>query len=166
MNVIRRATMVVSDEGQTDHGQMDRFCSCFFGNYSYFLEIIAQRPRSHGFYRFFAFELLLILLLSNIEYWIEDPYSPYQLISWVFLSASLIMAIHGFYLLRVIGKPQAAVPGSSDFGFENTANLVTIGAYNYIRHPLYTSLLLMDWGIFLNIGLYGAGPWPWACRPS
>ncbi len=108
------------------------------------------KPRSHGFYRFFAFELLLILLLSNIDYWIEDPYSLYQLISWVLLSASLILAIHGFYLLRVIGKPQTAVQGSSDFGFENTANLVTIGAYNYIRHPLYTSLLLMDWGIFFK----------------
>jgi protein-S-isoprenylcysteine O-methyltransferase Ste14 len=108
------------------------------------------RPRSHGFYRFFAFELLLILLLSNIDYWIEDPYSPYQLISWVLLSASLILALHGFYLLREIGKPQTAAPGSSDFGFENTANLVTIGAYNYIRHPLYTSLLLMDWGTFFK----------------
>ena len=109
-----------------------------------------SRPRSHGFYRFFAFELLLILLLSNIDYWIEDPFSLYQLISWVLLSASLILAIHGFYLLRVIGKPRVAVQGSSDLGFENTANLVTIGAYNYIRHPLYTSLLLVDWGIFFK----------------
>jgi protein-S-isoprenylcysteine O-methyltransferase Ste14 len=108
------------------------------------------RPRSHGFYRFFAFELLLILLLSNIDYWIEDPFSLYQLISWFLLSASLILAINGFHLLRVIGKPRGAVPGSSDLGFENTANLVTIGAYNYIRHPLYTSLLLVDWGIFFK----------------
>jgi protein-S-isoprenylcysteine O-methyltransferase Ste14 len=108
------------------------------------------RPRSHGFYRFFAFELLLILLLNNVDYWIEDPYSPYQLISWVLLSASLILAIHGFYLLREIGKPQVAVQDSSDLGFENTANLVTMGAYNYIRHPLYTSLLLIDWGIFFK----------------
>ncbi len=108
------------------------------------------RPRSHGFYRFFAFELLLILLLGNIDYWIQDPFSLYQLISWVLLSASLILVIHGFYLLRVIGKPRGAVQGSSDLGFENTANLVTIGAYNYIRHPLYTSLLLFDWGIFFK----------------
>jgi len=39
---------------------------------------------------------------------------------------------------------------SSGLGFENTANLVTIGAYKYIRHPLYSSLLLMDWGIFFK----------------
>jgi protein-S-isoprenylcysteine O-methyltransferase Ste14 len=108
------------------------------------------RPRSHGFYRFFAFELLLILILSNIEYWIEDPFSLHQLIAWVLLSASLILAVHGFYLLWMIGKPQGAVQGSSDLGFENTSNLVTIGAYQYIRHPLYSSLLLIDWGTFFK----------------
>ena len=109
-----------------------------------------SKPQSHGFYRFFAFELLLILLLRNIGYWFEAPFSVQQLISWVLLSASFFLAIHGFYLLRVIGKPQAAVPGSSDLGFENTANLVTIGAYRYIRHPLYASLLLVAWGIFFK----------------
>jgi protein-S-isoprenylcysteine O-methyltransferase Ste14 len=66
------------------------------------------------------------------------------------LSASIILAIHGFYLLREIGKPQGAVQGSSDLGFENTANLVIIGAYKYIRHPLYSSLLLIDWGAFFK----------------
>jgi protein-S-isoprenylcysteine O-methyltransferase Ste14 len=108
------------------------------------------RPRSHGFYRFFAFELLLILLLNNINFWIEAPFSVHQMISWVLLSASLFLAVHGFYLLWVIGKPQGAVQGSSDLGFENTAKLVTIGAYQYIRHPLYASLLLLDWGTFFK----------------
>jgi protein-S-isoprenylcysteine O-methyltransferase Ste14 len=108
------------------------------------------KPRSHGFYRFFAFELLLVLLLRTMGYWIEDPFSVRQLVSWVLLSASLILAIHGFYLLRVIGKPQAAIQGSSDWGFENTANIVTIGAFRYIRHPLYVSLILIAWGIFFK----------------
>lgn len=108
------------------------------------------KPQSHGFYRFFAFELLLVLLLSNIGYWFKAPYSILQLISWVFLWVSLFLAIYGFYLLRVIGKPRGAVQGSSDLGFENTTNLVTIGAYRYIRHPLYTSLLLFAWGVFFK----------------
>jgi len=108
------------------------------------------RPRSHGFYRFFAFELLLILFLINVNYWFKNQFSLLQLISWVFLFAALILAVHGFYLLRVIGKPQGTVKGSSDFGFENTANLVTIGAYKYIRHPLYASLLWLGWGIFFK----------------
>ncbi len=115
------------------------------------------KPHSHGFHRFFAFELLLALLLNNFGFWFENPFSVPQLISWVLLSASLILAIHGFYLLRVIGKPQAAVQGSSDWGFENTANIVTIGAYRYIRHPLYASLLLMAWGAFFKHTTIGSG---------
>ncbi|MGA3084269.1 MAG: hypothetical protein ABSE95_05690 [Thermodesulfobacteriota bacterium] len=43
------------------------------------------RPRSHGFYRFFAFELLLILFLINVNYWFENRFSLLQLISWFFL---------------------------------------------------------------------------------
>jgi len=27
---------------------------------------------------------------------------------------------------------------------------VTLGAYKYIRHPLYTSLLLLGWGVFFK----------------
>jgi len=108
------------------------------------------KPRSHGFYRFFAFELLLILILINIDYWLEDPLSIHQLISWFLLFVSLILAIHGFYLLWVMGKPKGGEEETSNLAFENTTQLVTIGAYKYIRHPLYASLLLLGWGIFFK----------------
>ena len=39
-------------------------------------------PRSHGFYRFFAFELLSALILRNAPFWFRDPLSPRQLASW------------------------------------------------------------------------------------
>jgi protein-S-isoprenylcysteine O-methyltransferase Ste14 len=56
--------------------------------------------------------------------------------------------LHGFYLLRVIGQPE---PEGS---FEDTTTLVTVGAYKYIRHPLYSSLLFLAWGIFFkNVSL-------------
>jgi protein-S-isoprenylcysteine O-methyltransferase Ste14 len=32
--------------------------------------------------------------------------------------------------------------------FEKTSTLVTTGIYHYIRHPLYSSLLFLTWGIF------------------
>ena len=35
-------------------------------------------------------------------------------------------------------------------GLEKTTELVTSGVYRYIRHPLYTSLLLLAWGAFLK----------------
>jgi protein-S-isoprenylcysteine O-methyltransferase Ste14 len=98
--------------------------------------------RTHGFFRFFAFECLLGLVLLNTDYWFRRPFSPPQLLSWLLLAGSLAMAAHGFYLLKVAGKPQK--------GIEDTTVLVRRGVYRYIRHPLYTSLLLLGWGAFLK----------------
>ena len=56
--------------------------------------------------------------------------------------ASLFLVAHGFYLLRVIGKPSGYI--------ENTTVLVKRGAYRYIRHPLYASLLWFAWGVFFK----------------
>jgi len=103
-------------------------------------------PRSHGFSRFFAFEAILCLVVLNLPHWFERPLAPKQIASWTLLTAALFLAIHGFHLLRVLGRPSAPPPGSPTYRFENTATLVTIGAYRYIRHPMYSSLLLLAWG--------------------
>ncbi len=99
-----------------------------------------SKPRSHGFFRFFAFESILVLILLNTGHWFREPFSAPQLISWLLLLSSLVIAVHGFYLLRVVGKPKS--------GIESTSVLVRRGAYKYIRHPLYASLLLFVWGVF------------------
>ncbi len=99
-----------------------------------------RHPQAHGFFRFFAFESILALLLLNLEHWFSKPFSALQIVSWLLLLASLFLAVHGFYLLRVIGQPEGK--------FENTTTLVTAGAYRYIRHPLYASLLFLGWGAF------------------
>jgi protein-S-isoprenylcysteine O-methyltransferase Ste14 len=108
---------------------------------------------THGFYRFFAFESILVLVLSNTDRWFLDPWSAHQIGSWFLLACSLLLAIHGFYLLRVIGRPER--------NFEQTTKLVTVGAYRCIRHPLYSSLLVLTWGIFCKdlslLGLLLAG---------
>ena len=101
-----------------------------------------RQPRSHGFFRFFAFECILLLILANAEYWFREPFSALQVISWLLLVSSLILAVHGFHLLRATGRPKG--------GIEDTSVLVRRGAYKYIRHPLYCSLLLFAWGTFLK----------------
>jgi len=35
-------------------------------------------------------------------------------------------------------------------GIEKTTELVTTGVYGYIRHPFYSSLLFLAWGIFFK----------------
>ncbi|MDZ7400942.1 MAG: isoprenylcysteine carboxylmethyltransferase family protein [candidate division KSB1 bacterium] len=97
---------------------------------------------NHGFFRFFAFEGILILVLLNVNYWFDQPFVFRQIISWLLLTISLVLAIHGFYLLHIIGKPRQ--------NFEDTSVLVKVGAYRYIRHPLYASLLAGAWGAWLK----------------
>lgn len=99
-------------------------------------------PNRHGFYRFFAYEAILGLLLLNLQGWFDDPLSPRQIVSWALLIASLGLAVHGFYLLKVIGQPEGPI--------ENTTRLVIVGAYRFIRHPLYASLILFAWGACLK----------------
>jgi protein-S-isoprenylcysteine O-methyltransferase Ste14 len=113
-------------------------------------------PQVHGFYRFFAFEALLILAVVTLPVWFVDPLSVHQIISWTLLFVSAGLALHGFHLLRVTGRPAAKPQNNTDYRFEQTAHLVTIGAYRFIRHPLYASLLYLSWGIFLkNLSLTG-----------
>jgi protein-S-isoprenylcysteine O-methyltransferase Ste14 len=98
--------------------------------------------RSHGFYRFLAFEAFLILFLLNLRFWFKAPFAIHQIISWFFLLCSLFLVINGFCLLRMKGKPKRDM--------EDTTVLVREGAYRYIRHPLYSSLFLGCWGVFFK----------------
>jgi protein-S-isoprenylcysteine O-methyltransferase Ste14 len=101
-----------------------------------------RRPRSHGFFRFFAFESLLALALLNVRVWFYQPWSILQIASWLLLLASAFLALHSFALLRKLGRPTSAI--------ETTTVLVTSGAYRSIRHPLYASLLYFGWGVFFK----------------
>ena len=106
--------------------------------------------RSHGFYRFFGFELLAILILRNAPVWFRDPLSGRQLLSWFLGAVSIGLAIEGFRLLRLIGRPSPTAARHSNLPFENTPTLVTVGAYRFIRHPLYASLLALVWCAYLK----------------
>jgi protein-S-isoprenylcysteine O-methyltransferase Ste14 len=106
--------------------------------------------RTHGFYRFFAWEAILIITMLNIDYWIYEPQSIHQIISWCLLVISIFLVIHGFKLLINIGRPGDERADPSLITVEKTTKLVKVGAYKYIRHPLYGSLLFLDWGVFFK----------------
>ena len=107
-------------------------------------------PGSHGFYRFFAWEFLLALFLRNAPDWFEQPLAWNQLISWALLLVSLFLVIHSARLLQRSGAQHAGRPGDGLYAFEKTTRLVMTGAYRYIRHPLYSSLLFLGWGMFFK----------------
>jgi len=106
--------------------------------------------RSHGFYRFFAWEAILALILINGGAWFSDPLSVQQIVSWICLVLSLILLGYGVYQLKQMGKPSSQRQDGTLLDFEKTSALVTSGIYHYIRHPLYGSLLFLAWGAFLK----------------
>lgn len=109
------------------------------------------KPRSHGFWRFFAWEFILVLIAVNLETWFVDPLSWHQVIAWILLLACIVPLVIGVRALSARGKPAANREGEPQLmAFEKTTTLVTTGIYHYIRHPLYSSLLLLAWGAFFK----------------
>jgi protein-S-isoprenylcysteine O-methyltransferase Ste14 len=107
-------------------------------------------PGTHGFYRFFAWEAILGLTVLNMHRWFHAPFSWHQLISWPLLVISAVLVIDGARLLRKMGETDERRDDVPLVGIEKTTRLVTEGSYRYIRHPLYSSLLFLAWGIFFK----------------
>jgi protein-S-isoprenylcysteine O-methyltransferase Ste14 len=107
-------------------------------------------PRSHGFYRFFVWLAILALGLLNLDAWFHDPCSWHQLISWLLLGLSAFLVIYGVCLLTTLGEIDERREDRPLMPFEKTTTLVTVGAYRHIRHPLYSSLLFLAWGVFFK----------------
>jgi protein-S-isoprenylcysteine O-methyltransferase Ste14 len=115
-----------------------------------------RNPQHHGFYRFFAFEYIVILVIINAPFWFLNPLSLQQIISWPFLVLSLFVVLPGFYILKKKGEYKKRDIKSANYEFENTANLVDTGIYKYIRHPMYSSLILLAIGTLLkNVTVIG-----------
>lgn len=110
--------------------------------------------KHHGFYRFFVFEFTLALVSLNIPFWFMEPFSLRQIFSWMFLLVSLYLLYRSVILLKKVGGLIKREIESSNYNFENTANLVKEGIYKHIRHPMYGSLLFLCCGtLFKNISV-------------
>lgn len=102
-----------------------------------------RERQAYGLFRFLAFEALAALIALNATRWFRDPLSPRQLVSWSILAVAMILATHGLHLLRSVGRARRRL-------MEDTEQIVEIGAYRVIRHPMYASLLLLGWGAFFK----------------
>ena len=109
-----------------------------------------SKPGSHGFYRFFAWEAILGLIVLNHGVWGSDPYSPHQFASWLLMLASIALVAMGVLTLQRDGAPGAKRDDGSFYEFEKTTQLVSHGIFAYIRHPMYASLLALAWGAFFQ----------------
>jgi protein-S-isoprenylcysteine O-methyltransferase Ste14 len=97
----------------------------------------------YGLFRFLGFECIALLVALNADVWFRNPFAIRQLLSWTIFVVSVALAVHGFHLLRSVGGARRRV-------VEDTHGVVEVGAYRYIRHPLYASLIFFGWGVFLK----------------
>lgn len=109
-----------------------------------------RHPGSHGFYRFFAWEGILALVLMNRDAWGRDPHSPNQLVAWLLLVASFLLVVLGVSTLVRFGRATGGRQDDGLYEWEKTTVLVTTGIYARIRHPMYASLLALAWSAFLQ----------------
>jgi len=106
--------------------------------------------RGHGFYRFISWECILWIFIKNYQYWFSNPDTINQVFSWLFLFISLSVLIPGVMSLRRRGDQSMKRDDINLYEFEKTTQLVDTGIYKYIRHPLYSSLLFLTWGICMK----------------
>lgn len=118
-----------------------------------------KNPEHHGFYRFFAFECILIIIISNAPFWMGNLINPVQLLSGIFLMTSILFVFLAFFKLKKTGGKRDSTTNPENYSFENTNNLVSSGIYKYIRHPMYASLFFLTWGALLkHFTWYGLVP--------
>jgi len=108
------------------------------------------KPGSHGFYRFLAWEGMLWMFVVNVRYWFDNPLGIAQIVSWVFLFISLYLVFASVSQIRRLGKAHHSRDDQTLLPFEKTTQLVETGIYQYIRHPMYSSLFFLAWGIFFK----------------
>ncbi len=106
--------------------------------------------KNHGFYRFLAWECILWLFILQVSVWFRQPLAWHQVISWVLLFGCCYPVLDGVYQLKKAGKANKNRDDSSLYTFESTTRLVTTGIFRYIRHPMYSSLMILAWGIAMK----------------
>lgn len=107
-------------------------------------------PASHGFYRFIAWELMLVLVVYNMDGWYDAPLTLDQAVSGVLMGISLLLVITSYSTLRQFGQQDDSRNDAPLLVFEKTTVLVKHGIYGNIRHPMYSSLIFLDGGLFFK----------------
>jgi len=108
------------------------------------------RPHTHGFVRFFGWEIMVWIFISVKPLWFVKPFTLIQILSWIFLVVSALFVVSGAHNLLIKGKPSSQRDEKHLFNFEKTTELVETGIFKYIRHPLYASLIYLSWGMTLK----------------
>ena len=117
---------------------------------AYFSSASLRHPRSHGFYRFFSWEMMLGLVLLNLDTWYDATLTWDQFVSGILMSLSIFFVLMGYLSLKLYGQQSERRAEAHLLEFERTTKLVTQGIYRHIRHPMYVSLIALDGGLYFK----------------
>jgi protein-S-isoprenylcysteine O-methyltransferase Ste14 len=106
--------------------------------------------KSPGLHRFVVWECILWLLIQNYRYLIVEKFDLQQLISSALMIASLVFILSAVFIMRKKGRVSKQRRDDTLFGFEKTTVLIESGIFKHVRHPMYSSLLFLAWGILLR----------------
>ena len=106
--------------------------------------------KNHGLYRLVVFECILWLAIQNYRYLIVEEFDLQQSISSALMITSLVFVLSAVFIMRKKGRVSKQRRDHTLLGFEKTTVLIESGIFKHVRHPMYSSLLFLAWGILLR----------------
>ncbi|MFO7708552.1 MAG: methyltransferase [Desulfobacterales bacterium] len=106
--------------------------------------------KKHGFYRLVVWECILWISIRNHRHLIVETFDLQQFIASVLMIASLAFVLSAVFMLRRKGRANRQRDDETLFVFEKTTVVIESGIFRYVRHPMYSSLLLLAWGLMLR----------------
>lgn len=104
-----------------------------------------RHPGSHGFWRFFAWEAMLCLAVVN-----REQMGGQSMSGLLMLGSPVPLMLGIFEFARHRHSNGRERIDEALYGWEKTATLIKSGVYRWIRHPMYASLLMLNWGFFFK----------------
>jgi len=106
--------------------------------------------KKHGLYRFIVWESILWIAVQNYRYMIVERFDLQQYFSSVLMLTSLLFVVSAVFVMRKKGVANKQRRDDTLLGFEKTTVLITSGIFKYVRHPMYSSLMLLLWGVLFR----------------
>jgi protein-S-isoprenylcysteine O-methyltransferase Ste14 len=106
--------------------------------------------KKHGLYRLVVFECILWLAIQNYRYLIVEKFDLQQSVSSAFMITSLVFVLSAVFIMRKKGRVSKQRNDHTLLGFEKTTVLIESGIFKYVRHPMYSSLIFLAWGLLLR----------------
>ena len=106
--------------------------------------------KNHGLYRLVVWECILWITIQNYRYLLPGKFGLQLLISSLLMVVSLVLVLSAVFAMRKNGIASKQRYDHTLLAFEKTTVLIESGVYRHVRHPMYSSLLFLVWGVLLR----------------